>query len=233
MLDHVDVGVERFDEEASRFGLRHPDPLGVVDHLALQIGSVDDVVVDQAEGADPGRGQIERRRRPEASGPQQEDLGVQKLQLAVDPDLGQQGVARVAVALLGGHATGRDHRQPLLLPGDDAARHRGDVLVAELLQLRGSERRAVARAAVEDRARRFVRSRSVDLVGEQARRDQLAVLEVGVLVLVRLASVDQDDVAVFNLRRCLERLDLLNRLDPRTGCHRKSPKSRSALLQKV
>ena len=127
VLDHVDVGVERFDEEARRLGLRHPDPLGVVDHLALQVGGVDDVVVDEADRADPGRGEVERGRRAEAAGAEQQHLRVQQLQLAVDADLGQQRVARVALALLGGHAGGGDDRQPLLLPGEDAARHRGDV----------------------------------------------------------------------------------------------------------
>ena len=97
-------------------GLRHPDPFGVVDHLALQVGGVDDVVVDEADGPDPGRGQVERGRRAEPAGAEQQDLRVQQLELAVDPDLGQQGVARVAVALLRGHPGGGDDRQPLLLP---------------------------------------------------------------------------------------------------------------------
>ena len=50
-----------------------------------------------------------------------------------------------------------------------------------------------------------------DLVGEQARRHQLAALEVGLLVLVRLAGVDQDDVAAIDLLRRLEGFDLLDR----------------------
>ena len=45
---------------------------------------------------------------------------------------------------------------------------------------------------------------------EQPGRNQLAVLEVGLLVLVRLARVDQDDVAALDLLRSLERLDLLD-----------------------
>ena len=80
------------------------DPFGVVDHLALQVGGVDDVVVDEADRADPGGGEVERGRRAEPAGAEQQHLRVQQLQLAVDADLGEQGVARVAVALLGGHA---------------------------------------------------------------------------------------------------------------------------------
>ena len=212
VLDDLDVGVERLDRVARRLGLRHADPLGVVDHLALQVGGVDDVVVDQAEGADPGGGEVERGGRAEPAGAEQQDLGVQQLELAVDADLGEQRVARVAVALLGRHALGGDHRQPLLLPGEDPAGHRGDVVVAELLQLLGRDGGAVAGAAVEDRAGRLVRRGRGDLVAEQARRHQLAALEVGLLVLVRLAGVDQDDVAALDLLRGLERLDLLDLL---------------------
>ncbi len=201
-------------------GLRHPDPLGVVDHLALQVGGVDDVVVDEADRADPGGGEVERGRRAEPAGAEQQHLGVEQLQLAVDPDLGQQRVARVAVALLGGHAAGGDDRQPLLLPGEDAAAHRGDVVVAERLQLRGGDRRAVAGAAVEDRAGGLVGSGLGDLVAEQARRHQLAVLQMGLLVLVRLAGIDQDDVAALDLLGGLERFDLLDHLRTCGGCHR-------------
>ena len=220
VLDHVDVGVEPFDEDPGRLGLRHPDPLGVVDHLALQVGGVDDVVVDEADRADPGRGEVERGRRAEPAGAEQQHLGVEQLDLAVDPDLGQQRVARVAVALLGGHAAGGDDRQPLLLPGEDPAAHRGDVLVAEPLQLRGGDRRAVAGAAVEDRAGRLVGRGLGDLVGEQPRRHQLAVLQMGLLVLVRLAGIDQDDVAALDLLSGLERFDLLDYLGACGGCHR-------------
>ena len=92
-----------------------------MDHLALQVGGVDDVVVDEADRADSGRGQVERGRRPKPAGAEQQDLGVEQLQLAVDPDLGEQRVARVAVALLRGHPFRGDHRQALLLPGEDAA----------------------------------------------------------------------------------------------------------------
>jgi hypothetical protein len=60
---------------------------------------------------------------------------------------------------------------------------------------------------------------------------------MGLLVLVRLAGIDQDDVAALDLLLRLKRLDLLDRptLGIRTsGRHQaKSPKFGSALLQKV
>ena len=152
-----------------------------MDHLALEVGRVDDVVVDDPERADPGGGEIERGRRAEAPGADQQHLRVEQLDLALDPDLGQKRVARVAVALLGGQPARVDDRQPLLLPGEDPARDRGDVLVAELLQLLGRLEGAVAAAAVEDRPGRLVGRGLGDLVAEQAGRDQLAALEVGLL----------------------------------------------------
>ena len=49
---------------------------------------------------DPGRGQVERRRRAEAPGAEQEDLGVEEPLLARLADLGQQQVPVVAGALV-------------------------------------------------------------------------------------------------------------------------------------
>ena len=80
-----------------------------MDDLALQVGDVDDVVVDDAERADAGGGEVERGRRAQAAGAEQQDLGVEQLPLALDADLGQQEVARVALALLGGERA-RDSR---------------------------------------------------------------------------------------------------------------------------
>ena len=82
------------------------DPVGRVDHLALEVGEVDDVVVDDPERADAGRGEVQRGRRAETAGAEQQDLGVEQLLLALDADLGDQQVARVALALLGGERAG-------------------------------------------------------------------------------------------------------------------------------
>ena len=59
------------------------------------------------------------------------------------------------------------------------------------------------------RAERSGAAEAISL-GEQAGRHELASLEVGLLVLVRLAGVDQDDVAALDLLRRLKRLDLLD-----------------------
>ena len=102
MRDHLDVGVERLDRLLGRLDLRLADPLGVVDHLALQVGQVDLVVVDDAERADAGRGEVQGGRRAEPAGADQQHLRLEQLLLALEPDLRDQQVARVALTLLGG-----------------------------------------------------------------------------------------------------------------------------------
>ena len=101
VLDHVDVGVERVDRLLRRVDLGDADALGVVDHLALQVGEVDHVVVDDPERAHASRREVQRGRRAESAGAEQEHLGVEQLPLALGADLGDQQVAGVAVALLG------------------------------------------------------------------------------------------------------------------------------------
>ena len=100
-LTTFDVGVERLDLLLGGVDLRHADAVGRVDDLALEVGDVDHVVVDDAERPDAGGGEVERGRRAEAAGAEQQHLGVEQLLLALDADLGEQEVARVALALLG------------------------------------------------------------------------------------------------------------------------------------
>ena len=67
-----------------------------VDDLALQIRFVDDVEVDEAEGADAGGGEVEGERGAEAAGADAEDPRGLELLLAFHADLGEDQVARVA-----------------------------------------------------------------------------------------------------------------------------------------
>ena len=85
-----------------RVDLRTPDAVGRVDDLALQVGEVDDVVVDDAERADAGGGEVERGRRAEAAGAEQQHLGVEQLLLALGADLGERA---------GGASSGRAARR--------------------------------------------------------------------------------------------------------------------------
>ena len=94
---------------------------------------------------------------PRPAGADQQHLRVQQLELALDADLGEQGVARVAHPLLPGQALGRDDREAGLLPGLDPAGHRGDVLVSELaLERVRRAGGAIAGRAVEQHALRAI-----------------------------------------------------------------------------
>ena len=70
-----------------------------MDDLALEVGVVDDVGVDDAERPDARRGEVERRRRAEPAGADQQDARLEQPLLALLADLGDQEVARVARAL--------------------------------------------------------------------------------------------------------------------------------------
>ena len=82
----------------STFGV--PRVFERVRDLALQVRLVDDVGVDDPEMADPGGRQVERRRGAETAGSDQQDLGLEHLELAGLADLRDQEVPRVARAPL-------------------------------------------------------------------------------------------------------------------------------------
>src|SRR5205823_11511005 len=89
-----------------------------------------------------GRGEVQRRRRAEAAGADQQDPRLQQLQLTFLADLRDQQVTAVARALLGPERTGGDlERKAVPLPVVDTAGERDDVHVAELLQRLGREHR--------------------------------------------------------------------------------------------
>ena len=67
-----------------------------MDHLALQVGRIHHVVIDQADAPDAGRGQVQRHRRAQPAGADHQHGGGLQLALPFQPDLGDQQVARVA-----------------------------------------------------------------------------------------------------------------------------------------
>ena len=106
-------GLSAVERLLRRVDLAVADAVEVVEDLALQVRGVDLVHVDDADRADAGRGEVQRGRRAEAAGAEQEHLGVEQLGLALDADLGQQEVALVAVASgPGSSVTGVFHGRP-------------------------------------------------------------------------------------------------------------------------
>jgi hypothetical protein len=116
VLDDLHVRVDLEDRRLGRVDLVRADVRGAVDDLPLQVRRVDDVVVDQADGADAGRGEVERQRRPEPAGADEQHLGGLQALLPLDPDVGDDEVAAVAGDLLVGEG---------LATIDDRADHGG------------------------------------------------------------------------------------------------------------
>ena len=94
-----DVRVQRLDRPLGRVGLRLAETVGRVDDLALKVRLVDRVVVDDPERADAGGCEVERGRRAEPARADQEDARLEKLELPLLADLGDQEMAAVAAAL--------------------------------------------------------------------------------------------------------------------------------------
>ena len=72
--DDVHVGVQGVDRLAGRLDLALADPVVGVEDLALEVRQVDDVEVDDADRADAGGREVERRRRAETAGADEQRL---------------------------------------------------------------------------------------------------------------------------------------------------------------
>ena len=96
-----DMGIERVDLSGGAVDLAAADIRRGVNDLALQIGQRDDVVIDRAERADAGRGEIHQRRRAEAAGADHQHRGFLQGGLAGAADLAQHDMAGVSFEFLG------------------------------------------------------------------------------------------------------------------------------------
>jgi hypothetical protein len=159
---------------------------------------------------------------PRPPAPRQEDLRVEQLLLPLLADLGQQEVARVALALLGRERERGLHLVAAVLPQRDAARHRLDVLVAQVADQRvGRQGGAVARRAVQDHALRAVGRDALDPGLEEPARDVGRAGQLARADLLGLAHVDDPhalveelvDLGGIDLRDVL--LDLLDEVGAR------------------
>ena len=150
---HLDVGVERLDRALRAVDLRRAERVQRVRDLPLQVRLVDDVGVDDPEVADAGRGEVQRGRRAEAAGAEQQDLRVEQLELALLADLGdQRGGASSARAARARACAAADDVVAVALPVGEAAGERDDVLVAELARASSRRRRSARRRRSRGRA---------------------------------------------------------------------------------
>ena len=93
IIDGVEGGPRAVD-------LERPDPFGGMHDLALQIGQIDPVVVDDADRPDTGGGEIEQHRRAEPAGADDEHARLQQLFLSLFADLFEDQVAGISLKLL-------------------------------------------------------------------------------------------------------------------------------------
>ena len=103
---NVDEGVDLGDRVAGAVDFEPADVGAAVDDLALQVGLLDDVEVDDAQCADAGGGQIQQRRGAQPARADDQYARVLQPLLAVEAEVGQQQVPAVAGDLGGGEVRG-------------------------------------------------------------------------------------------------------------------------------
>ena len=96
----LDVRVGVVNAIACRVELGASDVARPVQQLSLQVGDFDNVEVDEPDGADAGRGEVQRGRRAQPSGADDEDPARLELALAVDGHFGKEQVPSVAQQLV-------------------------------------------------------------------------------------------------------------------------------------
>ena len=178
--------------------------------LALKIGCVHHVHVDDPQGPHSGGRQVQGRGGAEPTRPQQEDLRVEEPELPDLADLGEKEVTLVAISLLGSERLRRRPVPALVLPPVEPPDQRGHVRVAQLLERLGGERRASPHRAVDHHVARLVGDPALDRGLEGASRDVHGVGQCSLPVLVGLSHVEDDRVAGGDLLFGLGRLDLSN-----------------------
>ena len=165
----VHVRVQRLERPLRGGDLRLAEAVGRVHDLALEVRLVDDVGVDDAERADAGGREVERRRRAEPARADEQDARVEQALLPVLADLGDEEVAAVARALLGREHARDGDVEAVALPVGEAAGEVDDVLVAEVLEHLRGERRARSGRAVDDERAGSCRGRALRCAARAAR----------------------------------------------------------------
>ena len=166
-----------------------------MEHLPLEIRDVDHIGVHQADRADARGGQIERRRRPQPAGADEQDSGSQELALPLLAHLAQQEVPAVALDLIGPERQILHDRQPGLDPLLVATLEIHDVAVAEVLERLGGEHRAQPRLTVENDRRLGIADHAAHAEFEKAAAHVRGRLDVAVAVFVGIAHVDEYGLA--------------------------------------
>ena len=95
VCDDVDVRVDGLDLGGCAFHLGPPHILRKVAYLPLEVGDVDDVEINNADGADTRCGQIKRDGGTEPTRPHNEDFCRVDFLLSLDADIGKEYMAAI------------------------------------------------------------------------------------------------------------------------------------------
>ena len=196
IADNLDVGIDFGNAVARRLDLGAAYVADAVQHLALEVGGIDLVEVDDAELPDAGRGQVDGGRAAQPAGADHEHLAVEQLDLPLFAELAKNGVAAVANELVFGEHGRHFEGMAGVLPAAEAADQRVDVAVAHLLQVAGRERRADAAGAVDHDRLVAVGLMLFDLQLKIAARHERGVGDVSLHPFIALADVDERQLLV-------------------------------------
>ncbi len=101
MQHEFDMRVERSGEAPGAVGLERADALRVMDQLAVQVGERDAVIVDDAQRADAGAGEIGDDGTAQPAGPHDQHAGALQRLLAGAAHALEHQVAGIAPGLVG------------------------------------------------------------------------------------------------------------------------------------
>ena len=105
MLLDGDVRIEAADQGGGALDFRHADVRRRMDNLPLQVRQRDHVVVDDAERADPGGGEVKEHRSAKPAGADHQHARAAKRSLSGAAHFFQYDMARVALEFVR-----REHR---------------------------------------------------------------------------------------------------------------------------
>ena len=98
----LDVGVDGQHLLPGRFHLGPVEVPGVMGDLPLEVRDIDGVAINDADGPDSRRGQIEGNRAAQAAGPDNQHPGFEYFFLSFNPDILQEDMAAVPFKLFRG-----------------------------------------------------------------------------------------------------------------------------------
>jgi hypothetical protein len=92
--DHIRI--DRSQCHPARRGLGHADSPGCVKDLALQVGQVDPITIDESQRADPGGCEVQRRGGSQATRANDQPVRCAQAVLTLDAELIEEYVTRIA-----------------------------------------------------------------------------------------------------------------------------------------